>query len=202
MISGNPDLKASCQEALAGNNLSIQFSPSLHAGLLAVEEGETDVILLDAAALLDPAETDFLPQLWERDADRVCLVLSEPSVLDKALKAIQAGAYDVVFLPVIPDLLALRVDHALERRERAMELKRLRTFEMFASQLWSVAKGEMDGFDQFNKDFVGMAAFRLTVAHEFRAPLAALQSFLLLLIKGYIRIYPGGSAVQDPSACH
>jgi len=33
---------------------------------------------------------------------------------------------------------------------------------------------------------LGPAAFRLTIAHEFRAPLTALQSFLLILLKGYV----------------
>ena len=38
----------------------------------------------------------------------------------------------------------------------------------------------------FEKDFLAPAAFRLTIAHEFRAPLTALQSFLLILLKGYV----------------
>jgi len=49
-----------------------------------------------------------------------------------------------------------------------------------------VAAGEMDTSDLFAKDFLAPAAFRLTIAHEFRAPLTALQSFLLILLKGYV----------------
>ena len=44
----------------------------------------------------------------------------------------------------------------------------------------------METSDLFDKDFLAPAAFRLTIAHEFRAPLTALQSFLLILLKGYV----------------
>jgi signal transduction histidine kinase len=42
------------------------------------------------------------------------------------------------------------------------------------------AKEEMERLDKFK------TAFMLTVAHELRAPVAALQSFLLAMLKGYI----------------
>ena len=54
------------------------------------------------------------------------------------------------------------------------------------SLLWSVAKGELETSEMFDKDFLAPAAFRLTVAHEFRAPITAMQSFLLILLKGYV----------------
>ncbi|MDI6725430.1 MAG: HAMP domain-containing sensor histidine kinase, partial [Smithellaceae bacterium] len=94
--------------------------------------------------------------------------------------------YDVLPLPVIPELLSLRIDRALEWRTKALELSRLQIFEQDVSRLFSVAKGELESSELFDKDFLAPAAFRLTIAHEFRAPLAALQSFLLLLLKGYV----------------
>ena len=74
----------------------------------------------------------------------------------------------------------------MEKRLNSLELKRLRAFVQNVAPLWSVAAGEMDTSDLFDKDFLAPAAFRLTVAHEFRAPLTALQSFLLILLKGYV----------------
>lgn len=67
-----------------------------------------------------------------------------------------------------------------------MEIRRLQIFEQDVSHLWSVTKGELETSELFDKDFLGPAAFRLTIAHEFRAPLTALQSFLLILLKGYV----------------
>ena len=78
------------------------------------------------------------------------------------------------------------MDWALEKRLNSLELKRLRAFVQNVAPLWSVAAGEMDTSDLFAKDFLAPAAFRLTIAHEFRAPLTALQSFLLILLKGYV----------------
>ena len=124
--------------------------------------------------------------LWKEDEDLVCVVLSQSSSLDLALAATREGAYDVVSLPLNPEVLLLRVSRALEKRRRALELKRLQAFEHGISQLWSVAKGELEASELFDKDFLAPAAFRLTVAHEFRAPLTALQSFLLILLKGYV----------------
>ncbi len=78
------------------------------------------------------------------------------------------------------------VGWVLEKRLDSLELKRLRAFVQNISPLWSVAAGEMDTSDLFDKDFLAPAAFRLTIAHEFRAPLTALQSYLLILLKGYV----------------
>ncbi|MCX5909356.1 MAG: ATP-binding protein [Deltaproteobacteria bacterium] len=186
IISGNPDLKAACRQALVPGDFSIRSAHSLQEWAPTTRELDVDIVLLDAATLPESPPPNLLSSLWEKNADLVFLILSEQSTLDKALQAIQADAYDVILVPLVPELLLLRVTRAMEKRRMSLELKRLRTFEMFVSRLWSVAKGEMDGFYQFTKEFTGVMAFRLTMAHEFRAPLAALQSFLLLLIKGYV----------------
>ena len=78
------------------------------------------------------------------------------------------------------------VEWVLEKRINSLELKSLRAFVQNIAPLWSVAGGEMETSDLFDKDFLAPAAFRLTIAHEFRAPLTALQSFLLILLKGYV----------------
>ncbi len=121
-----------------------------------------------------------------KDPDLVWILLAKRSGLDEALRGIQAGAYDVILLPVIPELLRLRVGRAMEKRTDRLELKRLQTLVADVSLLWSVAKGELETSEMFDKDFLAPAAFRLTVAHEFRAPITAMQSYLLLLLKGYV----------------
>ncbi len=186
VISGNQDLQEACRKALAPGNYAVRAADSLPAGLRLAQGEHMDMVLLDGTALREGAAASLLPRLWERDPDVAYLVLSDPSSLDLATEALRQGADDVVRVPAPPELLLHRVTRALERRTNAIEIKRLQTFEQDVSQLWSVARGELEGFDQFNKDFVGLAAFRLTVAHEFRAPIAALVSFLLLLLKGYV----------------
>ncbi len=84
------------------------------------------------------------------------------------------------------DSLRKAVNCLLERRNHSLELKRLQVFEKSIAPLWATAKGEMESSDLLDDDFLAPAAFRLTIAHEFRAPLTALQSFLLILMKGYV----------------
>jgi signal transduction histidine kinase len=186
LISPNCDLQGSCREALDAGRFSLTCADSLSAGFGMRKEDPFELVLLDARVLQDRQETSLLSELRKEDEDCPCIVLSENASLDLALATTQAGAYDVVVLPLIPEVLLLRVSRALEKRRHSLELKRLRAFEHEISQLWSVAKGELEASDLFDKDFLAPAAFRLTVAHEFRAPLTALQSFLLILLKGYV----------------
>jgi signal transduction histidine kinase len=152
-----------------------------------------------------------LQKLWEKDADLACLLLKARNSLNEALRAFQVEVCDRALVPLIPDHfsqlgtqdvdqaihslqpigfqmqnLKKTVEWVLEKRLNTLELKRLRAFVQSVAPLWSVAAGEMDTSDLFDKDFLAPAAFRLTIAHEFRAPLTALQSFLLILLKGYV----------------
>ena len=147
---------------------------------------DIDIILMDAAMLPDQPETNLHANLSANDPERVCILLSGTSTWDRALQMIKSGAYDLIPLPVIPELLSLRIDRAMEWRTKTLELRRLQIFEQDVSHLWSVTKGELETSELFDKDFLAPAAFRLTIAHEFRAPLTALQSFLLILLKGYV----------------
>jgi len=186
VASPNPDLKAACRRALEPGNFSIRASASLQDWARGEKNQNIDVVLLDGEIFQDKQEVLFLQELWEKDANLACILVSERESLRQALQAFQAGVCDIVSAPVVPEILALRVAQALERRRNSLELKRLQAFEQNVAPLWSVAKGEMETADLFAKDFLAPAAFRLTMAHEFRAPLTALQSFLLILLKGYV----------------
>ncbi|MFH1028574.1 MAG: HAMP domain-containing sensor histidine kinase [Pseudomonadota bacterium] len=195
IISKNHDLRLVCQQALMSGSFYVHFAASLRT---ATEWAETPIalILIDAAVLAEPHEADLLRTLWEKEPEFVYIILSDRSSLDPVLQAVHKGAYDVILTPIIPELLSLRIIRAIEKRAASSELKRLHAFEQDVSRLWSVAKGELETSDLFDKDFLVPAAFRLTVAHEFRAPLAALQSFLLLILKGYIPIEQQADILQ------
>lgn len=186
IASPNPEVQAACRRALAPEGFSIREVESLQAWTGGGSKGEIDVVLLDGEIFKNKREVLFLQELWEQDPDLTCILLSERESLKQALQAFQAGVCDIVPAPVVPEILSLRVAQALERRKNSLELKRLQSFEQNVAPLWSVAKGEMETADVFAKEFLAPAAFRLTMAHEFRAPLTALQSFLLILLKGYV----------------
>ncbi|MDZ4165842.1 MAG: ATP-binding protein [Smithellaceae bacterium] len=186
IISNNADLQAACRQALEPGRFSVQVNEALPERLCPADGKDIDIILLDAALLPDQPETNLQAQPSVNDPEKICILLSGPSTWNKALQMAKSGAYDVLPLPVVPELLTLRLDRALEWRTKALELSRLQILEQDVSRLFSVTKGELETSELFDKDFLAPAAFRLTIAHEFRAPLAALQSFLLLLLKGYV----------------
>jgi signal transduction histidine kinase len=186
IASPNPDLQAACRRALEPGNFFILAGESLQDGAGGEKKENIDVVLLDGEIFQNRREVLFLQELWEKDANLACILISERESLKQALQAFQAGVCDIVSAPVVPEILSLRVAQAMERRRDSLELKRLHAFEQNVAPLWAVAGGEMETSDLFAKDFLAPAAFRLTMAHEFRAPLTALQSFLLILLKGYV----------------
>jgi len=186
IVSRNPDLQAACRRALEPGNFSIQAADSLQDWAGGTKKENIDIVLMDGEIFQNQREVLFLQDLWAKDGNLACILISGRESLSRALQAFQAGVCDIVSVPVVPEILSLRVAQAMERRMDSLELKRLHTFEQNVAPLWSVAKGEMETSDLFEKDFLAPAAFRLTMAHEFRAPLTALQSFLLILLKGYV----------------
>ncbi len=205
VISGNPDLQDACRQALTPGDFSVQITDSLQDGIATAKKENIDVVFLDEEIFHSQREVLLLQKLWEKDADLACLLLSTRDSLNWALQP------DRVPVPLVPEHLLLRVTQALEpradsfelrrvqlgnlkktvewvleKRSNSLELKSLRAFVQNIAPLWSVAGGEMETSDLFDKDFLAPAAFRLTIAHEFRAPLTALQSFLLILLKGYV----------------
>ena len=186
IISGNADLQAACRQALEPGRFSVQTTDTLPERPCTPTGKDIDIILMDAAMLPDQPETNLHENLTVNDPARVCILLSGPSTWNRSLQMVKSGAYDLIPLPIIPELLSLRINRAMEWRMNALELRRLQVFEQDVSHLWSVSKGELESSELFDKDFLAPAAFRLTIAHEFRAPLTALQSFLLILLKGYV----------------
>jgi signal transduction histidine kinase len=185
IISDNTDVLASCNQALDPARFSVRTSDTLPERPCTPAGEDSDIIVMDAAMLPDRPEKHLFTLQAVNQPERVCILLAGPTTWNRAVQMVTLGAYDLIPLPIIPELFALRVDRAMERRRTALELRRLQVFEQDVSRLWSVTKGELETSELFDEDFLAPAAFRLTIAHEFRAPLTALQSFLLILLKGY-----------------
>jgi signal transduction histidine kinase len=186
VISTDAEVRGTCRQALEGENVSVLSAAAITDAMGTAKGRTVDVVLVDAEILGDRAGEDIFEKFREENPDSACIFLAKPSTLDRALQASRTGAYDVYPLPVIPNLLGLRVSRALEKKTNLRELKRLQALVADVSLLWGVAKGELDTSEIFDKDFLAPAALRLTVAHEFRAPITAMQSFLLILLKGYV----------------
>jgi signal transduction histidine kinase len=185
IVDDEDGIQKGCRRVLAEHGFHLEAAFTIKEGLQKIQDSSFDLVLLDVM-LPDGKGIDIIPRLHERDPDLICVVMTGYATAELAVQAMKAGAYNFITKPFSADLLLLTVNQGLEKRQLSRDVKRLKSFEHEVSQLWSLAKGELDGFDQLNKDFIGPAAFRLTIAHEFRAPITALLSFLILLRKGYV----------------
>lgn len=196
IIDDEDGIQKGCRRVLAEHGFHLEAAFTIKEGLQKIQDSRFDLVLLDVM-LPDGKGIDSIPRLHERDPDLVCVVMTGYATVELAVQAMKAGAYNFITKPFSADLLLLTVNQGLEKRQLSRDVKRLKSFEHEVSQLWSLAKGELDGFDQLNRDFIGPAAFRLTIAHEFRAPITALLSFLILLRKGYVPADQQGKIIDS-----
>jgi signal transduction histidine kinase len=185
IIDDDEALQKACRRVLEAHGFSVASAFTLSAGLQKIRDSIFDLVLLHAM-MPDGQGIDSIRRMHEKDEDLACVVMTGCATVELAVEAMKAGAVNVIPKPFSPDLLLLTVNQALEKRCLSRDVKRLKNFEQEVAQLWAVARGELDGFEQFSRDSIGHTAFRLTIAHEFRAPITALLSFLILLRKGYV----------------
>jgi signal transduction histidine kinase len=156
----------------------VETAAAIQEGLHKIREGNFDLVLLDVM-LPDGRGVDLLAPIHEKDPDSVCVIITGYATVELAVEAIKQGAYDFISKPFTSDLLLMTVNQGMEKRRLSLEAKRLQAIEREAVEL-ARAKEEMERLDRFK------TAFTLTVAHELRAPITALQSFLLAMLKGYV----------------
>ncbi len=178
VIDDEEGIRAGCRRALEPEGYVVETAASGREGLRRFQEGNFDLVLIDVV-LPDMRGVDLLKPLLEKDPDVVCVVITGYATVELAVQAIRSGAYDFLSKPFTADVLRMTVAQGLERRRLTLEARRLQKIEEEAREL-ARAKEELERLDRFKTTFM------LTVAHELRAPLNALQSFLLAILKGYI----------------
>ncbi|MEM2126433.1 MAG: response regulator, partial [Candidatus Methanosuratincola sp.] len=178
VIDDEEGIRAGCRRALEPEGYVVETAVSGQEGLRRFREGNFDLVLIDVV-LPDMRGVDLLKPILEKDPDAVCVIITGYATVELAVQAIRSGAYDFLSKPFTADVLRMTVAQGLERRRLSLEAKRLQKIEEEAREL-ARAKEELERLDRFKTTFMW------TVAHELRAPLNALQSFLLAILKGYI----------------
>jgi two-component system sensor histidine kinase/response regulator len=171
-------IREGCRRALEPQGFTVKTAATLRDGLRQIQEDDFDLVLLDVM-MPDGRGIDLLGPIHEKDPNTVCVIITGYATVELAVEAIKRGAYDFISKPFTSDLLLMTVNQGLERRRLSLEAKRLQAIEQEAAEL-TRAKEEMERLDRFK------TAFTLTVAHELRAPVNALLSFLLAMLKGYV----------------
>jgi len=178
VIDDELGIREGCRRALVPQGFTVETAATMQEGLRKIRESDFDLVLLDVM-LPDGRGIDLLSPIREKDPDTVSVIITGYATVELAVEAIKQGAYDFISKPFTTDLLLMTVNQGLERRRLSLEAKRLQAIEQEAAEL-ARDKEEMERLDRFK------TAFTLTVAHELRAPITALQSFLLAMLKGYV----------------
>jgi signal transduction histidine kinase len=178
VIDDELGIREGCRRALTPQGFSVETAGNLEEGLQKIQESSFDLVLLDVM-LPDGRGTDLLVPIHEKDPETVAIIVTGYATVELAVEAIKKGAYDFVPKPFDTDILLLTVHQGIERRRLALETKRLAAVEKKAEEL-ALLNEEMERLDLYKTQFTTM------VAHELRAPIAALQSFLLSILKGYV----------------
>jgi signal transduction histidine kinase len=178
VIDDELGIREGCRRVLEPAGYTVETATTGQEGLQCLKEQAFDLVLLDVV-MPDVRGVELLGPIYAHDPDIVCVIITGYATVELAVQAIKAGAYDFLSKPFPSDILLMTVRQGLERRRLALEAKRLQALEQEAAEL-ARAKKELERLDRFKTNFM------LTVAHELRAPLTALLSFLNTIQEGYV----------------
>jgi len=178
VIEGELGIREGCRRVLARAGHRVAVAATGEEGWQQVQSGQFDLVLLDVM-MPDIGGMELLKRIVSFDPDLICIIITGHATIELAVQAIKQGAYDFIAKPFDANRLLVTVQQGLERRRLALEAKRLARVETEKEEL-ERRKAELEELDRVK------SAFTLTVAHELRAPVAAIQSYLRLILDGYI----------------
>jgi len=178
VIDDDFGMREGCKRALQSLGHHVEVAATGSQGLEKVREGRFDLVLLDVM-MPDMSGIDLLKPIQEHDPDLPCIIITGYATIELATQAIKEGAYDFIAKPFDSDTLLRAINQALEKRRLSLEVRRCMIVEKRADRL-AREKSELERID-----FV-KSQFTLLVAHELRAPVAAIQSYLKLILEGYV----------------
>jgi signal transduction histidine kinase len=185
VIDDEMGLREGCRRALTPAGYAVDTAVDLATGQDLAQSGTYDLFLLDVM-LPDGSGLDLIEPILDRDPNAICIVMTGFGSIRMAVEAVRRGAYDFLSKPFASDELLMAVGQGLERR-------RLKAIEAEAEEL-AQAKAELERLDEVKSQLM------LKVSHELRAPIAAVQSYIKLILSGYVRadeLNPTLSRVQD-----
>jgi len=142
-------------------------------------QSESFALALIDVMMPDISGMELLKRIIEFNPNIICIMITGYATISMAVQAIKEGAYDFISKPFDANTLLLAVNQGLDRRRLAMDASRLAEVEREKDAL-EQRKAELEQLDRVK------SAFTMTVAHELRAPVAAIQSYLRLILDGYI----------------
>jgi signal transduction histidine kinase len=185
VVDDETGMREGCRRALSPAGYNVETADSLGAALELIQDNDYDLYLLDVM-LPDGSGLDLMESILGQDPLAVCIIITGFGSIEMAANAVKRGAYYFLAKPFTSDELTVSVAQGLEQ-------KRLKQVELQAREL-ARAKEELERLDE------AKSRLMLTVAHELRAPVAAVRSYVNLLLADYMseeEIKPTLSRIQE-----
>jgi len=171
VVDDEEGMRQGCQRALQPVGYVVELADSVTEARQKLLTSTYDLYLIDVM-LPDGSGLDLIGPILKRDPWAICIVVTGYGSVEMAVQAVQLGAYDFLSKPFTSDRLLVTVSQGLERR-------RLKRIEADAQRLIQ-EREEMERLDQIKSQLM------LKVAHELRAPTAAVQSYVNLILAGHV----------------
>jgi signal transduction histidine kinase len=171
IIDDEAGMREGCRRVLVGAGYGVDSAADLKTGQELAHAGSYELYLLDVM-LPDGSGLDLIDPILEQDPEAIFIIITGFGSVEVAVEAVRRGAYDFLSKPFTSDELLVAVGKGLERRK-------LKAIEARTEELVQ-AKAELEQLDAVKSQLM------LKVAHELRAPVAAVQSYINLMLTGYI----------------
>ena len=171
VVDDEEAMREGCRRVLTPAGYSVDTAADVSTALDLLQHRDYDLFLLDVM-LPDGSGLDLLAAIIQRDPNAICIISTGFGSIELAVEAVRQGAYDFLSKPFTSDELLLSVHQGLE-------WARLKAIEAEAQDL-AQTKAELERLNEARRQLM------LGVAHELRAPIAAVQSYINLILAGYV----------------
>ncbi len=177
IIDDERGIREGCRRALTPHGYPVELAATGREGQAKLEERDFAVLLLDVM-MPDISGLELMVPALAKNPDMACIIITGYATVEMAVEAMKLGADDFVAKPFSDDHLLLAIERSLEKKRLHAEARRLQRIEEDAQRL-TQEKAMLEELDRIKSSFMRQ------VAHELRAPVAAIESFMYLLLDGY-----------------
>jgi two-component system, sensor histidine kinase and response regulator len=177
VVDDEMGLREGCRRVLKRYGYSVDVAATGREGLAKIRDGAFCLALIDVM-MPDIGGLELLHLIHQHDPDIVCIIITGYATVELAVEAMKHGAYDFIAKPFSDDNLLLAVNKAVDKHRLEQEARRLQRIEQEARQL-ALEKAMLEELDRVKSGFMRK------VAHELRAPIAAIDSLMSAILDGY-----------------
>ncbi|MGB9639399.1 MAG: response regulator [Anaerolineales bacterium] len=178
VIDDEQGIREGTKRALSPEGYQVDTAENGDQGLELIQKNNYDLVLLDVM-MPGISGIELIEKIHQVDPETVCIIITGYATVEMAVRAIKEGAYDFLTKPFTVDDLLIVVNQGLERRRLSLEAKRLQSIEEEAKKL-AEEKARLEELDRAKMQFIRL------VTHELQAPIAAIYTYLRLIVEGYV----------------